>query len=215
MRIIIPARRGSKGFPGKNIKLFEYTANSIPDEFRKNVTVLTDDPIISEMSKRWNFECLDRPESVSNDTASTKSLIKWYIDHHIPSEQMDQFSPLIVLYLTYPERAWNDVEKAISLFQINGTSSLLCKKDVEVYPFLILKEDGELHGSQLFYHNLYRRQDYPKCFEITHYVCILYPKVINKLNDNLYNRDTIYMKIDPKIVDVDSEKDFKRINGIS
>ncbi len=215
MRILIPARRGSKGFPGKNIKLFEYTARTIPNSIKDKVTVLTDDPIISEMCEKWNFNCINRPEEVSNDTASTKSLIKWYIDHHTETEEIDLFSPIIILYLTYPERTWKDVELALSLFVEKGVSSLLCKKDIEISPFLILKEEGKIHGSQLFYHNLYRRQDYPKCFEITHYVCILYPKIINKLNDNLYNRDTIYMKIDPKIVDVDFEKDLKRINGIS
>ena len=211
MRIIIPARKGSKGFPGKNIKLFEYTANSIPDEFRKNVTVLTDDPIISEMSKRWNFECLDRPESVSNDTASTKSLIKWYIDHHIPSEQMDQFSPIVVLYLTYPERAWSEVNRAVSLFEEMGSTSLLCKKEIETSPFLILKEESDLKGSQLFYHDLYRRQDYPKCFELSHYVCILDPRCINKLNSNLYDRDTIFMEIHSNVIDVDSKKDYNSL----
>ena len=214
MRIIIPARRGSKGFPGKNIKLFEYTAKIIPEHLKNRVTVLTDDPDISNLCKEWKFECLDRPEHVSNDTASTKSLIKWYIDHHIPSEQIDDFSPILVLYLTYPERTWKDVESAISLFETRGKSSLLCKKEIQISPFLILKEEGDLRGSQLFYHNLYRRQDYPKCFELTHYICILNPNFINKLNSNLYDVETLYMKIDSKIVDVDSEKDFNRIDGI-
>jgi len=211
MRILIPARSGSKGFPGKNLKLFEYTARTIPQDLIGNVTVLTDDPEIQDLCKKWNFKSLDRPAEVSNDTASTKSLIKWYIDHHIPSEQMDQFSPIVVLYLTYPERAWSEVNRAVSLFEEMGSTSLLCKKEIETSPFLILKEESDLKGSQLFYHDLYRRQDYPKCFELSHYVCILDPRCINKLNSNLYDRDTIFMEIHSNVIDVDSKKDYNSL----
>jgi CMP-N-acetylneuraminic acid synthetase len=215
MRIIIPARKGSKGFPRKNLKLFEYTAVTIPEDLKSQVTVLTDDPEIQDLCKKWNFESVDRPEEVSNDTASTKSLIKWYIDHHIQSEQMDQNSPMIVLYLTYPERTWNDVELAISLFKERGSTSLLCKKEIKTSPFLILKEEEDLRGSQLFYHDLYRRQDYPKCFELSHYICIIDLRNINKLNNNLYDEFTIFMSVNPYTIDVDLEKDFDNLNGIS
>ena len=142
MRIIIPARRGSKGFPGKNIKLFEYTAKIIPEHLKNRVTVLTDDPDISNLCKEWKFECLDRPEHVSNDTASTKSLIKWYIDHHIPSEQIDDFSPILVLYLTYPERTWKDVESAISLFETRGKSNSIVQKRDSNLSFPNIKRGG-------------------------------------------------------------------------
>lgn len=208
-KIIIPARAGSKGFPRKNLKLFDYTASSIPKSVTDRVTVLTDDPDVAEKASSWGFNHVNRPDEVSNDTASTKSLVEWYNDNHNP-----EGSILILLYLTYPERAWTDVEFAISLFEASGKSSLLCRKDLELSPFLILKEEEGMRGSQLFYHNLYRRQDYPPCFEISHYICIVNPKSINKLNDNLYNSDTIYMKIDKETIDVDYKKDLDSINGL-
>lgn len=208
-RIVIPARAGSKGFPRKNLKLFTYTAGRIPGDMSEKVDVLTDDPDVSKKAKIWGFNAIDRPESVSNDTASTKSLIEWYIDNHLKSDDI-----LIVLYLTYPERTWTLVEQAISLFEEKGSTSLLCRKDPPTSPFLILKEEEDMRGSQLFYHNLYRRQDYPKCFEISHFICIVDPKTINKLNDNLYNTDTIFMEIGDNIVDVDYEKDLGNIDGL-
>lgn len=209
MKIIIPARKGSKGLPGKNVKLFDYTIKSIPESFRMHVHVLTDDDRIVEKCKNWGIDWKDRPESVSNDTASTKSLINWYIQKFEPQET------LLVLYLTYPERTWEEIARAISLFRSSDAPSLLCKKSIETSPFLILKEEPGLHGSQLFFHDLYRRQDYPKCFEISHFICLINPKLINSLNNNLYSRDTIFMSIDEGIIDVDTEKDFKRLNGLS
>ena len=37
MRIVIPAREGSKGLPHKNRKLFKYTADIIPEELRSKL----------------------------------------------------------------------------------------------------------------------------------------------------------------------------------
>ena len=208
MRIIIPARKGSKGFPDKNLKLFEYTAMTIPDEYSDRVTVLTDDHRIQEIAEIRGFKWIGRPSEVSNDTASTKSLVKWYIDSH----DIDEL--LVVLYLTYPERTWSDIEQAISLLKSSNSSSLLCKKEINSSPFLMLKEEGELHGSQLFYHDLYRRQDYPNCFEISHYIIIINSKFINKLNNNLYCRDTVFMSVSKNVIDVDYEKNLSDLNGI-
>ena len=60
-RILIPARAGSKGFPRKNLKLFDYTASSIPKSFADRVTVLTDDPDIAEKAFSWGFNHVNRP----------------------------------------------------------------------------------------------------------------------------------------------------------
>ena len=41
-------------------------------------------------------------------------------------------------------------------------------------------------GKQLVKHNLYRRQDYPKCFRICHMVSIFKSNQLKNLNNNLY-----------------------------
>ena len=62
-------------------------------------------------------------------------------------------------------------------------------------------------GSQLVKHNLYRRQDYPAVFEISHYVCIFNVNELTNLNNNLYNDETFFFKIDD-VVDVDTKTDL-------
>lgn len=204
MKIVIPARMGSKGFPLKNRKLFKYTAKIIPKEYREHVIVFTDDPEIKKMAKKHKFEIVTRPRSVSMDKTSTKETMKYLIDHLKLSDTV------IMLYLTYPYRKWEDVMRAFFLYKDGAAgSSLLCKKEINWTPFLVLKEEPKNKGSQLFKHDLYRRQDYPKCFELSHYVCIFHSKDINKLNNNLYNKDTFYMEIPKETLDVDYEKDLK------
>ena len=70
--------------------------------------------------------------------------------------------------------------------------------------------DG-LRGEQVVRHNLYRRQDYPKCFEISHYMCAIKASEVNNLNKNLYNEDTFFYQIEDKI-DIDYKKDLEAYN---
>ena len=117
-----------------------------------------------------------------------------------------------MLYLSYPERQWEEIEKAISFLKsVKDIRSLLCKKEIKTHPWLCLIEEGENFGKQIVEHNLYRRQDYPKCFEISHYISIFYASEVQFLNKNLYNSKTVFYPIEEK-VDVDSFNDLKRFH---
>ena len=135
MKIIIPARKGSKGVPLKNRKLFKYTANIIPNEMKHFTYVVTDDENVKQMAMDKGFNVLDRTHEVSSDKASTKDLMKYTIDR---LGLLDE--TILMLYLTYPLRKWEDVQKAICYFNVSSSKSLLCKHPLDVSPFLILKE---------------------------------------------------------------------------
>ena len=207
MIIVIPARKGSKGLPFKNRILFPKTADIIPDNMKNITYVITDDIEIIKMAEEYGFNVIIRPDDISTDTASTKEVMQYLI----PKLGAHSNSTICMLYLTYPERTWKDVMKAWKFAFDNNADSMLCKKELDTSPFLMLKEENDNRGSQLFYHNLYRRQDYPKCFEISHFVAIFRPSILNKLNNNLYNNDTIFMEIINNIVDVDTQKDLDKL----
>lgn len=76
----------------------------------------------------------------------------------------------------------------------------------------MLYELEDNKGKQLVNHNLFRRQDYPKCFELSHFICIIKTKEIKNLNENLYNDNTIYFPIN-NVIDVDYQKDLEKYNG--
>ena len=63
-------------------------------------------------------------------------------------------------------------------------------------------------GKQIISLDLYRRQDYPECFEVSHFVCIFQVDEISNLNKNMYNDDTYFYQISDD-VDVDYESDFE------
>jgi CMP-N,N'-diacetyllegionaminic acid synthase len=208
MKIVIPAREGSKGLPYKNRKLFKYTADIIPEEFIKDTYIFSDDIEIIQSGRKRGFKIAARPHSLSIDTTSTTEAMEFFTKSAKIEDEV-----VIVLYLTYPERTWDDVKNALDIFNnIDNASSLLCKKKIHNTPFLMLKKEGDFNGSQLFHHDLYRRQDYPECFEISHYICMFRSNDITKLNNNMYSQDTVFIDAPTNIIDVDTQKDIDIIN---
>ena len=205
VKFLIPARKGSKGFPLKNRKLFRFTADIIPLSEQKNTIVTTDDEYIYNKAKYYNFIAHKRPKNLAQDTTSTKDVI---IDA-INSFNISSSDLIIMLYLTFPQRKYQDILNAIDFFNKHKADSLLCRVEPKSHPFVCMYADG-LRGKQIIKHELYRRQDYPECFLLYHYICILKAKEINRLNKNLYNKNTIYYPI-KDTVDVDFPEDLKKI----
>jgi len=204
MRIIIPAREGSKGLPFKNRKLFKYTAESIPYHLIQDVWVTTDDLEIKQEAQRQGF----------NDTANIRDVMVHTVDQIHPKLK----EPIVMLYLTYPKRTWETVHLALKEFykysEMEISNSLLCRKEIATSPYLYLKETGEggLFGKQLTEHDLYRRQDYPTCFEICHEVAIFNRVGLIRLNKNMYCDSTIFFRI-PGALDIDTPEDFKKLDA--
>ena len=208
MKIVIPARRGSKGVPFKNRILLEHTLNIIPDSLKSDVIISTDDDFIIEKAKEYKVKAVRRSDKLSSDEASVKDVLI----NLIKNENISCQQTIIMLYLTYPERTWEEVESILSFFNDNDAKSVLCKKEVKTHPHMCMFEAADgLRGEQVVRHNLYRRQDYPKCFEISHYMCAIKASEVNNLNKNLYNEDTFFYQIEDKI-DIDYKKDLEAYN---
>jgi len=204
--ILIPARRGSKGLPFKNRTLLDDTLKIIPNAYLPWTYISTDDSEIIKMCKKRNINFVKRSPTTSGDTASTKSVLVEFMKRM----KIGYNDTIITLYLTYPERTWADVQAALTFFNKKGANSLLCKKEVDTHPYLCMFEKGD-KGKQVIPHSLYRRQDYPKCFEISHYISIVNVNHLNKVNYNLYNMETVYFPIG-KVIDVDTPDDLAKVN---
>ena len=202
--ILIPARKGSKGLPFKNRKLFDYTANIIPEELRNKVFVSTDDNFIKDRTKYFNFNIIDRPNSISTDETSMKEVL----EHFIETKNILDSSIIILLYLTYPERTWDDVENIYNYFLDKNATSLTCCEEIKQHPYLCFYERENGKVESLINHNLYRRQDYPKCVIQSMFVSCYRSNIINELHDLLFNKDTIFYKLKNHKIDVDYNKDI-------
>lgn len=85
MKIIIPARGGSKRIPNKNlIKLHNRPLISYVIEASQKLTdevyVSTDSPEIQAAAEKCGAKVVKRPASLATDTATTNSVIKHFLD---------------------------------------------------------------------------------------------------------------------------------------
>tara|TARA_R110000744_G_scaffold26256_3_gene64739 strand:+ start:167 stop:781 length:615 start_codon:yes stop_codon:yes gene_type:complete len=204
MNIVIPARRNSKGLPFKNRKLLEYTLKTIPRDLVSSTIISTDDEEIVSIGIKSGYKIHNRSEYSSRDEAATKEIMEEVV------RDMELTGPIVMLYLTYPKRTWKDVENAYYWFLMNNAKSMLCKEEIETHPFMCLYELPGNKGGQVVTNDLYRRQDYPKCFRFCHMVSIFDAEELKDLNKNLYNQDTIYYNIEHSL-DIDNKEDFKCI----
>ena len=210
VKIIIPARYGSKGAPLKNRRLIQYTVDAarqvVTDD---DIYISTDD---EEIKEKFNYlNIIHRPYEFGTDTASVKDVILHAKGEIKPSDD----TLLVVLYPTYPQRTSDNIKDAIVFFETHDGKSLLCRKHYTgLSPYLMMFPvndwSGVMRGKQVIKHDLYRRQDYQPVFEICHFIIIMKAGEVEKLNNNLYDDDTIFFPINNgfiKLIDVDEEKD--------
>lgn len=201
---IIPARKNSKGLKYKNRQLFEFTARELKDS--PNVYMTTDDEVIAEKASLWGFNTIWRPNELATDEANIKDVLL----HVIHELELKSNDVIIMCYLTYPGRKMIHINLAYNYFEAHLAKSLLCKKEASSHPYLCMYKAGKFgkHGEQIVSHDLYRRQDYPDVFELSHFVFIGLASEIEKLNKNLYNTETIFYDANTEIHDIDYAEDY-------
>ncbi len=207
---IIPARKSSKGFKFKNRILFDYTAGTIPTHLANNVIVSSDDQELINRATELDFLVDVRESALADDHASMKDVLLSIIKkNHIKDDD-----EIILLYLTYPQRTWSDITTIYTFFQEQRASSLACAESITDHPHLCLYELDNNKGKQVVDHDLYRRQDYPKCFRYSLFVAVYKTSEVKRLNDLLFCTNTIFYKLAHKSIDVDHKQDLLQIEGL-
>lgn len=121
---LIPARGGSKGVPGKNIKeicgkpLIAWTIERALESGRLDkVVVSTDSDDIAGVAGRYGAEILMRPDGLATDTASTQDVMV----HALSAYPADT---VVLLQPTSPYRAKGLIDRCIETFEDGGYDSL-------------------------------------------------------------------------------------------
>ena len=121
--VVIPARGGSKGLPGKNIKmlcgkpLIAYSidvARAITSD--ENICVSTDDQHIIEVVESSGLKVpFVRPAELASDTASTNDVLLHAVKFY--EDKGKKFNKILLLQPTSPLRTVEQVKEAITLFR--------------------------------------------------------------------------------------------------
>ncbi len=121
---LIPARGGSKGVPGKNIKaicgkpLIVWTIESaLQSSLLDKTVVTTDSEKIAEIARNAGAEILMRPEELATDTASTQDVMLHALKYY-------QADTVVLLQPTSPYRGKGLIDACIREFTENQYDSL-------------------------------------------------------------------------------------------
>ena len=146
---IIPARGGSKGLPGKNIRpmlgkpLIGWTIEQAKlSKYITEIFVSTDCSEIAEVSKSFGVSVPElRPKELANDTATSASLVLYILDQY--KKQNELFDYIILLEPTSPLRNSYDIDNMIEkAFKNNEKPGVVSLGEVHMeHPMIVKKVD--------------------------------------------------------------------------
>ena len=214
---IIPARGGSKGIPGKNIREFAgkpLIVHSIEASLKcplvNRTVVSTDDDKIAEISKAHGAQIIKRPDELAADT----SLVIDAMKHAVlkVEEEGEDVDIVLLLEPTSPFRRAQDLEKCVQVLLEDKADSVATFTDSHVSPNRLWRVSEDIvepyiKGAVPWL----PRQKQPKAYELTGQVYALSRKI---LFENEGSISTLSGRIFPVItpretaLDIDTEFDF-------
>lgn len=187
MLIIIPARGGSKGVPGKNIKLLngkpliQYTIEAaLAVTSQENILVSTDSTEIKEVVEYLGIEVpFLRPSELATDTTGSYEVLLHALEYY--KGQGNIVDKLILLQPTSPFRTAVHIQEAMKLYN-DDLDMVASVKETTSNPYYVLKEENEsgfLEPSKKG--SFSRRQDCPKVWELNGAIYIINPKSLTRM----------------------------------
>jgi len=171
---IVPARKGSKGIPGKNMQdlgghpLIQHTLDAARDARGLTWTVVTsDDPDVLKLADATGLKALKRPEHLATDAASMADVVTHALSW--AGKNLGAVDDLVLLQPTSPFRTAADVDQALAAYAASDSESLISVCVVTQHPADCLLLDERRRPRPI---EIPRsapgegRQVYPRCFFI-------------------------------------------------
>lgn len=170
--VLIPARGGSKGIPGKNIKplngkpLIYYTLDVVKGIFdEEDICVSTDDPKIIQVVEEYGFSVpFIRPDEISNDTATSLDVILHALQYYQSKGKSYKYT--LLLQPTSPLRTRKQLIECLDRIHQEEFEMIVSVKKTDANPYYVLAEEDENGLLQISKKGSFtRRQDCPDVWE--------------------------------------------------
>lgn len=213
---IIPARGGSKGLPGKNIRLLgdkPLIAHTIEEAKKSNylsrVLVTTDDKDIQKVALDYKAEVpFLRPTELARDNTPTIDAVIHCLDF---LKRTEGYVPeyICLLQCTTPLKNVEDIDRCIEKCLTTDYDACMsvCEASSSPYWMKTFKEDklcNFISGED----TVLRRQDLPKVYEINGAVYVIRTEVLLAKHSIHVENTTGYIMPQERSIDIDTEIDF-------
>lgn len=218
MRIIgiIPARGGSEGIPGKNIKplngyplIFYTIRQALESELLNRLIVSTDDSVIAECAKEYGAEVpFLRPASLANSTSTALEFILHAISE--VEKSGESYDAVCLLQPTSPYRPKGVIDAAIRKYCSGNSKTLVSVRKVPTHynPHWTFFDQNGLLVPSIPTALITRRQDLPQAYHRDGAIYLLNIEFL-KREGRLLSEDLTWLEIDsPQLINIDSPQDW-------
>lgn len=227
MRVLglVPARGGSKGIPGKNVRLLggkpllAHTAEAALAARRLSRVVLTtDDEEIAEVGRRLGLEVpFLRPAELARDDTPTLPVVQHAVAELERSG--DVFEAVCLLQPTSPFRRPEDIDSCVELLEAEGLDAVISVLPVppEYNPHWVYFRDGEglLRLATGEAQPISRRQELPPAFHRDGTVYVVKREILMRENSLFGTRLGGFVISDPgRSVNLDTLADWDRAESL-
>ncbi|HEX6164359.1 MAG TPA: acylneuraminate cytidylyltransferase family protein [Vicinamibacterales bacterium] len=219
---IITARGGSKGIPGKNLKLLagrpllDYSIDAANDTPLDRLILSTEDARIANAARSMGCEVpFMRPAELARDETPhlpvIQHAVKWLQDH-------EGYRPDIVLTLqpTSPLRSAADIAAALRMLELSDADSVVSVTEVtaHAHPMRMLKVDDQGFATlfatgEPVRKRINRRQDLPKAWVMNGAIYACRTEVLFAAEPSLYgDRVVAYPMPAERSISIDDLEDW-------
>jgi len=213
---IIPARGGSKGLPGKNIKLLcgkPLVAYSIEHARQSRlidrIIVSTDDKKIANIAGRYGANVpFIRPKHLARDNSGTIDVLLHAINF-LKKNERKIYDIIVLLHATTPLRTPSDVDNCIKLLVNKKCDSVFSVSEAHRNPYFNMVELNRRGVPHLVKKGNYKsRQEAPRVFDMNSSIYVWRTATLEKCRKTLLPESRIYIMPPERSVDIDDKIDF-------
>lgn len=218
---IIPARGGSKGLPGKNIRLLGgkpliawtiEAANKSKAITRAIVT--SDDECIIAVARQWGGDVpFVRPAHLSDDSSNVLDAVLHAIANVSRSDQQPLYDYIVLLQPTCPLREAHHIDAAVDQLIATKAPACVSVSSVEKSPYWMYQIQGDGTISPLLPHlgNNFRRQDTPPVYILNGAIYVICIKTLQQTRSFTPTGTVAYHMPGKSSYDIDTLEDFERV----
>lgn len=213
---LIPARGGSKGLPGKNIRdlhgkpLIAWSIEAAKQSnYIDRIIVSTDSMDIATIATKYGAEVpFMRPAELATDNSSGMDVclhaLQWF------SDKNDNYDLLLILQPTSPLRTISDIDAAIETIGEKQAKAVVSVCETDHHPWWSneLPQDGNMEGflrPEVLNKN---RQELPTYYRLNGAIYLIDTKVLKKTR-SFYGPETFaYVMPTERSIDIDTLLDF-------
>lgn len=214
---LIPARGGSKGLPGKNIKplrgkpLIAWTIEQAKkSKYIDRIIVSTEDDEICAIAKKYGADIpFTRPKYLAKNNTKMIEVLLHAISHL--EEKREYYDLMMLLQPTSPLRLSADIDESVKLLFKKRAEAIISVSQVDHNPYWtnILPGNGCMKNFMRPDATNRNRQEFPDFYRINGAIYLAYCDYLKK-NKKFWGNKT-YAFVMPAIrsIDIDTILDFK------